>query len=545
MHPGLSHSILTARTLALVVALALVTLAAPRDARAHGIWGHVHVTGWAIENLPPGELRDFFDHPEVFNAALFGAAFTDSGYWPQGGAMQPIQRAYGEHTHWEPFIEDAIQWLLVNDPPPFRDLESRKRVAFLMGCAAHGLQDEIFDSLFLYFADAEDQRGQDDVDPASDGFLVIDGYLRHFPEPYVPYDMLLPIYEPVIDGVTREAIEGAVATMVGIYVNQRIGPNVARRNGEQYIETLPWTRAYHMDDRIPGSLRAEIVPTGRYLQAIWDRLHGRFGPDDVVTWTFPAPGRHLVGGRADHPESWVTYVFGVGVRGANVESVLLSAVGDELAAPARGTRWGGFRDWGRLAVLRPADDLPAGSTWTAMITSGLSFIDGTEARHPFVWEFAVACEDGDDDCPDVGVPDEVCVLPTEPGCEWLVPPSDDVGPGDDADAGMPGDDAGADPLDPSPDAGPVPTPDSGLDSGSDSGSDITPDTTAPDADVAADATDGADGPDGDGDPGTAAPRRASSGCAATSPSSQPGLALLLALAVLGRRRSAVRRRPTA
>ena len=35
------------------------------DARAHGIWCHVHVTGWAIENLPAGELKTFFDDPEV------------------------------------------------------------------------------------------------------------------------------------------------------------------------------------------------------------------------------------------------------------------------------------------------------------------------------------------------------------------------------------------------------------------------------------------------------------------------------------------------
>ena len=66
------------------------------------------MTGWAIEALPAGELRDFFLDEEVFNAALFGAAFTDSGYFPQGGELGEKGSAYSEHTHWEPFIQDFV-----------------------------------------------------------------------------------------------------------------------------------------------------------------------------------------------------------------------------------------------------------------------------------------------------------------------------------------------------------------------------------------------------------------------------------------------------
>ncbi|MFT6396641.1 MAG: hypothetical protein ACJAYU_001384, partial [Bradymonadia bacterium] len=132
-----------------IVLLTLCCVLAPSTASAHGIWGHIHVTGWAIENLPPGELRDFFEEPEVLNAALFGAAFTDSGYFPQSGELSQRSRAYSEHTHWEPFIESFIVWIIENDPPPWDTVESRMRVGFMIGCASHGLQDEIFDSLFL------------------------------------------------------------------------------------------------------------------------------------------------------------------------------------------------------------------------------------------------------------------------------------------------------------------------------------------------------------------------------------------------------------
>ena len=89
--------------------MALTLLLAPA-ASAHGIHAHIHVTGWAIEALPDSELRDFFQDPEVMNAALFGAAFTDSGYWPLSGEMGEVARTYSEHTHWEPFIADVVAW---------------------------------------------------------------------------------------------------------------------------------------------------------------------------------------------------------------------------------------------------------------------------------------------------------------------------------------------------------------------------------------------------------------------------------------------------
>ena len=139
-----------------ITAAFLATLL-PVNAAAHGIWGHVHVTGWAVENMADDELRQFLlDDPEVFNALLFGAVFTDTGY----SRDEAASRAYSEHAHWEPFIQDYIDWIRLNDPPPWTSGASKKRVAFLMGCASHGLQDSIFDSLFLHQVEAHDGASQ-------------------------------------------------------------------------------------------------------------------------------------------------------------------------------------------------------------------------------------------------------------------------------------------------------------------------------------------------------------------------------------------------
>ena len=178
----------------------LLALLLPVTAHGHGIWGHVHVTGWAVENMPDDDLRAFLlDEPEVFNALIFGAVFADTGY----ARDEAASRAYSEHTHWEPFIEDYVQWMLANDPPPWTTLESKKRVAFLLGCASHGLQDSMFDSLFLHQIEERDGATQDEADPGTDGFLVMDDHIRFTPEADVPMQTVLELYAGLPEDVTE------------------------------------------------------------------------------------------------------------------------------------------------------------------------------------------------------------------------------------------------------------------------------------------------------------------------------------------------------
>jgi hypothetical protein len=440
---------------------ALIALLVPAAASAHGIQGHMHVTAWAIENLPPGEVRDFFDDPEVLNAAIFGAAFTDSGYWPQSGDLSQRSREYGEHTHWEPFVTDFIAWIRENDPPPWDDLESRKTVAFLMGCAAHGLQDEIFDSLFLDHADVHDGGGQGEVDPATDGMLAVDAHLRFVPEPWYPVDTLVELYDGLAYEIDARTIDLAVQAMVGLYVNES-GADVAEAVGSPYFEALPWTRAHYLDPAIPGSLRSEIVPTGRYLLAIWERLHGRFDETDLVTHTYPETHRRLLSGVAGSPDSRVTLVFGAGVEMSTVSASLV----DGAAAPAdftlRGTRWGGDRGLTRLIRLDPSQDLTPGGTYTAILEPGAEVSDGFTTATPFAWTFEVECDDATECAP----------LP-----EPFVPGIDGEG------GSMPPTVRDVPPVEPDPDAGADAGADAGGDAGADSGANAdagVPDAATPD-----------------------------------------------------------------
>ena len=374
----------------------LLLLSAP--AAAHGLWGHIQVTGWAVENMPDDELRAFLlDDPEVFNALLFGATFTDTGYADSSAAS----RAYSEHTHWEPFIEDFITWIEVNDPPPWDNIESRKRVAFLLGCASHGLQDAIFDSLFLYQVEEHDGAGQTEADPATDGFLVIDGHIRFIPETWMPMETLLQLYAGLDEEITEEVIDSAVGLTTAVYINDTGGQNVAKVVGGSYADALPWTRQHYLDASIPGSLRAEIYPTMAYQQAIWARLHGEHTADSATAFAWPESPRRLLSGAAGSPDSWSTLVFGVGVRYTEDLLTLEDESGSTVPFTPGNSRWG--PEFTRLARIMPDEDLTPGGWYTATLRSGIETIDGQTSTEEWSLTFQVECDDASADaCEDLG-----------------------------------------------------------------------------------------------------------------------------------------------
>jgi hypothetical protein len=323
----------------------------------------MHVTGWAIENLPPGELRDMFSDPEVMNAAIFGSAYTDSGYWPKG-SVESQARAYGEHTHWEPFIQDFVTWIRVNDPPPWTSLESKKRFAFMLGCASHGLQDEIFDSIFLDQVDYHDNGNQDIADPATDGFLSVDGHLRFMPTEYYPKDTVLELYQTLNMGITEETVRYGLDAMETLYVNPRSGYAVAAGFARQHEAKLGWTRAHYFDADVPGSIRSEILPTMRYMMALWERVQGQNSADNPVLFQYPDDGRFLRSLDPADPASWVTIVTAAAAKADFVMPDWKLDDGTPIAFSKRGTHWGGTDQFARVMQLRPLEQLPAGRAST-------------------------------------------------------------------------------------------------------------------------------------------------------------------------------------
>lgn len=369
-------------------------------AHAHGGLGHIQVTAWAAENLPPGELRSFLANADTFNALLFGSAYPDIGYYP-GLGHPDIARQFAEFSHWPPFMEQFIQWIRINDPPPWNTPESKNRVAFLLGCAAHGFQDEVFDTLFLPQVRHHDNQGQGQADPASDGLLVRDALITDIPTESIPTTVLTEIYNAsgeFQEEITEEIINDSVVVMTNLYIEEESGPLLASIAWEQLSDKMSWMSGHYMDGDIPGSLRAEILPTARYLEAIWKRLHGTLSAEDMVIATFPDTPRRLRSHLQEVPDSWVSMMFaaGVDIDTLNVEWTDANDAG--VAIEKRGHAWGG--SWNRIIRLMPTENLQPGGHYTATLQGETQTVDQRAWIIDHSMSFQVACEqDNQADCP--------------------------------------------------------------------------------------------------------------------------------------------------
>jgi hypothetical protein len=289
----------------------------------------------------------------------------------------------------------------------------------MIGCASHGLQDEIFDSLFLEHINHNDGAGQEEADPASDGFLALDEHLRWIPEPWVPMQTLLELYAPLERGIDENTINGAVELMTFLYVREG-GWITAAGFGNQYAEDIPWTREYYLDESIPGSLRAEINPTRRHQLALWERLHGRFSPNDVVVATYPDLPRRLLSGDPEDPGSTVTMVFGAGVDLSSVATALRDDDEGDVEHRTDGTRWG--NSFPRLIRIRPEEALALGGYYAASLLAGATLINGESTTEDSVLNFQVECDDGQE-CEALEI--------TDFSIDGVQPePAPDVGPSD-------------------------------------------------------------------------------------------------------------------
>jgi len=386
----------------LVALAALLTGSLHQAASAHGLYGHVHVTGWAIDSLPAGELRSLFADPELRRAALMGAVFPDTGYTPLPEADRRRGRAYSARAHKEPFVQRFVERLRSEYAPPYDTREEKLLIAFLLGVASHGLQDELFDSTLLCECEQRDGAGQAEADPGTDGFLVADGYAWMLPGDFVPWDVLLALFAEVPEGIDRSLMERGVGLVKVGYLNDGVGRGVARLMDERHRAAMPWTARHYLDPAVPGSLRAEIAPTASYMQAIWERLHGRAREADLVIHTWPDLPRRLREGRAESAASWVTLVLGRGlIEGSASGAFHAEEGGEEQPFRLAGTRWGGTS---RILRFQPTTDLLPGSYYRVRLDPGARLVDGTTTTLAHELRFQVACDDAEL-CPPVVVVD--------------------------------------------------------------------------------------------------------------------------------------------
>jgi Synergist-CTERM protein sorting domain-containing protein len=388
--------------------LGLGTLSS-KPAAAHGINGHIWVTDGGIERMADCEFASVLLGDPALRAAIqIGAAFPDSGYALDAG------REYGETAHWEPFVDAFIRYMRATYKPPYDTFEEKQLIAFLMGFASHGMEDEVFDTIFLPKSLEAEGADQDLLDPGTDFMLIADGHATLKPDIFLPAQDLLAVYaDPKIN------VDAEAATMdQGMFIIRNVVIALVDQDDsidDNHRPELPWSAAHYLDPETPGSLAWEKAVIGPYLDSIWHRLHDDFQLDDVVVHTVPAEGERLLSNDHTSVDSRVSVIFGYGVwnRSLTADNVkLLDPDGKAVPAEIAYTRWGNPTSDGRMVQLRPQVDLLPDATYQVVIGKNVELIDGRNIGADLKFTVHSACG-GSCPTPEAPVETPYCSAETE------------------------------------------------------------------------------------------------------------------------------------
>ena len=239
---------------------------------------HMLVAQEAINRLPDPQLRQLLLNN--LDAYLVGADYPDSGYI-EGNH-------YGEDSHWDPFIYTFADYIKEKYPDPA--IQNPKLVAFLFGCAAHRVSDEIMHWTFYPIVAEKDFNGDVNkahsyADTGIDLLLNVDKN-QWFTEPkvwWVPVSDLVGVYHRMgkDEYTAKEIIWGNSVLALANYSERLIAAPAY-----PYLKwKMPWTTANYADWPV-GGLTMDEQKIAEYQTTLWRYLHKpslRFMADVKIT----------------------------------------------------------------------------------------------------------------------------------------------------------------------------------------------------------------------------------------------------------------------
>ena len=383
----------------LTLYIALSCLFTSGRALGCGVNSHLWITDSAICQLPEGSvLRAFFSEARHVDLTRLGSAFPDSGY--------VSGHPYGEYAHWSPFVEAYIRSFRsrVSVDPQQWGPEELDEVAFIMGVAAHGVEDEWFDTQFLRWTTQEDGVGQETIDPNLDFILIAQRNSALYPELYYPLEgVTLALNEAGVP-VDAETIEGGVRFLHDFALKLTQNPEALESMVEVNEPVMPWTMRHYLNPKIAGSLGQEPRWIARVFQSVWSRIHDHFIPEEALLGIDPIEGHSLR--RADVASEeegrWVSLYIAVGAEESSLRASvrLVDQRGAVVPSLSRSTRWSDGEGLSRIYQIAPIT-LPSpplndqGEPLTAElwleIDPGVRFINGAMTTEEVRFPVAVDC----------------------------------------------------------------------------------------------------------------------------------------------------------
>ena len=280
------------------------------SAWSNGQSSHLWISQRAIELLPPGDLRDILEDPRFETQWRNGTMFPDGGY--------AIGDDYGEMAHWEPFQQAYLDWIRDHYSPPW-STEAKEHIAFLMGLGSHGLADQSFDSMYFRRAYIYDVNGMwtESFDTATDVVFVSETGVQTTVEPWVPYEVLLPIFEQQGHSVSESVVsQGQNRLNVAVFWVGTASEQIDLVM--EFRDQFPWGTENQFNSEFPGNPPMESEIVAEYWKVLWRRLHG-LPVDSPLLFTHPQTGSF--GHPRDHLdiESGLSMGLSVGIEASLIE----------------------------------------------------------------------------------------------------------------------------------------------------------------------------------------------------------------------------------
>ncbi len=344
----------------------------PSTALACGNYSHVWIAGDAVNYLQDGELKDLLSEEARLEKMRNGAMYPDGGY--------AVGDGYGETSHWEPFHLTYLEWIRAEFEPPWSD-EAAGHIAFLLGMAAHGIGDQLYDGMYLERHQYYDENGSGatlfGVDGATDTcFAATQGYMEP-PVKWLPAETLAPLYEKLSGHmVTAETLEkGHDLVVIAIMYANSSHDNPAILG--EYMELYPWACSNQDNPAAPGSPPTIGPAVAAYWNVLWGTLHG-----DGAGFDKPLAATYFTGGTpyeqpqdASTPDSWVSFMMPRGLDASTVstDTVVVTTGGGDVHPVKLHVYYGSNS---HLVNVKPMEDWADNTDYTVTVSPPISAWDG-------------------------------------------------------------------------------------------------------------------------------------------------------------------------
>ena len=446
---------------ALTATFAAVALAGASAAHGAGMTTHAWMAEEGVGHVQTPELKALLEAQSVM--VMSGAQFPDSGYAPGTG--------YGETAHWEDFT-DAYAAHIRSKPECVDTLDDplgpcAPLVAHLMGAAAHGMGDEMWDWLFeptmadhgenpdskvrsrvddqpgfaelgtlpmgenLQHALIEAEHGAMDnpfgdligsSEYAMDVVAINDhGRYLHSPAP-PPVEDVVAVYNSMGLYTGEDGQMQLRAMLLGghAFINAAlVGERLSIVEAQSVRNDFPYSAAHMHDD--PGGVEHTAVAIAGYYESVWAKLHGENPPPHVVQ-VAPLPGSTSVPARWQPAKTQPGPYPDRGGARNRIFAALSNAVDESSLTPEsfrlldsdgeRVPSLPGFPKAGPYGggsgthsmLFYPAGNLEPCELYSAEVTTDLRNRRGRSAIAPYSWSFKTESADGSA-CPPPPDPD--------------------------------------------------------------------------------------------------------------------------------------------